>query len=159
MRTRNILVEVIAALLIAMFAYASFMQLLHHHVFTGDINNQVFPNSTTPYLVWLIPMMGLLTAALLISKRTRKAGFYMSAGLLTIYTGYIILVLMKAFRYTPCSCAGVVEGFTWWEHFYFNLAFLVLSFAGIGLQRKISNDNKQPDWNYDNAIHKNITRV
>ena len=55
---------------------------------------------------------------ILLFKRTERTGFYASAILLTGFTGYIAAVLLNAFPYIPCSCAGVIKGMSWRLHFF-----------------------------------------
>jgi len=136
MSRRQVFIECIAALLIMLFLYASLSKFLDFKIFRGDINNQPFPNSWTPFLIWFIPFTEIAIALALMAERTRLIGFYASLSLMCIFTVYTIFVLLHSFRYVPCSCGGVIKNLTWGQHLVFNLFFVILSVCGIALQRR-----------------------
>lgn len=133
---RKVVIEIIAALLVLLFLYASVSKLLGFKVFVDEINNQPFPNWMTPYLVVIIPGSEILIALSLLFDRTRKAGLYASLVILFLFTLYAALVLLKVFDYVPCSCGGMLKKLNWWQHLLFTLAFLILSIAGIALYKR-----------------------
>lgn len=133
---RKVVIEIIAALLVLLFLYASVSKLLGFSLFVDEMNNQPFPNWMTPYLVVIIPGSEILIAAALLFDRTRLLGFYASLVLLFLFTLYAALVLLNVFDYVPCSCGGMLKKLNWTEHLMFTLAFLLLSIAGIILFRK-----------------------
>jgi len=99
------------------------------------MDNQPFPNSWTPFLVFGLPSVEIATALALIFERTRLIGFYTSFVLMILFTIYITVILAHFFGYIPCSCGGVIEKLTWGQHLVFNLFFVALAFIGILLQR------------------------
>ena len=133
---RRIVIEIIAALLVLLFLYASVSKLLGFKVFVDEMNNQPFPNWMTPYLVVIIPGSEILISLALLFDRTRMIGFYASLVLLFLFTLYAALVLLHVFEYVPCSCGGMLKKLNWWQHFLFTLGFLILSIAGIALSKK-----------------------
>ena len=133
---KKIVLEVISSLLILLFLYTSLSKWLNFTEFTGDMNNQPFPNWMTPWLVWSIPIIEILIVIGLIIDRTRTAAFYSSLILMSAFTIYTIVVLLHAFDYIPCSCGGVIKSLTWTQHLFFNLFFAGISLAGILLRRK-----------------------
>jgi putative oxidoreductase len=133
---RKVVVEIIAALLVLLFLYASVSKLLGFELFVDEMNNQPFPNWMTPYLVVIIPGSEILIAVALLFDRTRMIGFYASLVILFLFTLYGALVLFKVFDYIPCSCGGMLKKLNWWQHLLFTAAFLILSIAGIALYRK-----------------------
>jgi putative oxidoreductase len=54
---RKILIELIAALLVLLFVFASVSKFLDFKTFRGEVNNQPLPNELTPFLVWGIPLI------------------------------------------------------------------------------------------------------
>lgn len=142
MRARSLIVEIIVALLILMFLYAAISKLLEYNKFVFDMGNQPFPNWTTPFLVWGVPISEFLIVALLPFERTRKIGLWASTILMSIFTLYIVLILLKVFPYTPCSCGDVIDKLSWTQHLYFNLFFLSISITGLLLTKKIINNNE-----------------
>jgi putative oxidoreductase len=133
---RNFLTEMICCLLVALFMYTGASKFVDIPGFTGDINNQPFPNSMTPYLVWGLPLLELLIAVSLMFDKTRKAGLYASLILMLAFTVYTALVLFHYFERIPCSCGGVIKQLNWQQHLVFNLFFVLLSVAAIYLMNK-----------------------
>jgi len=133
---RQVLLECISALLILLFLYTSLSKFMDFKSFVDDMNNQPFPNSWTPFLVWFVPCSEILICIALLFERTRMAGFIGSLVLMTLFTIYTIIVLLNFFTYIPCSCGGVIRRLTWNQHLVFNLFFVALSITGLILQHR-----------------------
>jgi putative oxidoreductase len=138
MTKRQVLLETISALLIMLFLYASVSKFLDFRTFIGEMNNQPFPNSLTPFLVWAIPSLEILISIALIFERTRLAGLYASLLFMILFTIYAGAILLHLFAYVPCSCGGVIKKLTWRQHLVFNLFFVAISIIGIILKRRHS---------------------
>lgn len=138
MNKRQVAFEAIAALLILLFLYAGISKFLEFDRFIGEMNNQPFPNSWTPFLVWTIPSLEIAIALALMFEHTRMTGLIASLILMTLFTLYTGSVLLHFFTYIPCSCGGVIRKLSWPQHMVFNLFFVALSVIGIILQRKRS---------------------
>lgn len=139
MQRRQVLLEIISALLILLFLYASLSKFLDFELFTGEMNNQPFSNTFTPFLVWAIPLLEIAISICLLFEKTRLAGFYASLALMSLFTIYTATILLHFFKYVPCSCGGVIKKLTWPQHLVFNLFFTSLSITGITLQRRKKN--------------------
>lgn len=126
-----ILHQIICGLLILLWVYTGTSKFLNFNRFYFEINNQPFPNFLTPFLVWLIPSLELLLAALLFIPRSRKAGLIGSLILMALFTVYAGLVLAHVFPYVPCSCGGVIKSLSWPQHLVFNLFFVVITLIAI----------------------------
>lgn len=133
---RKVVIEIIAALLVLLFLYASISKLLGFSLFVDEMNNQPFPNWMTPYLVVLIPASEILIALALLFDRSRMIGFYASLILLFLFTLYATLVLFNVFDYVPCTCGGMIKKLNWWQHLLFTASFLILSITAIALAKK-----------------------
>jgi len=138
MNKRQVVLESISALLIMLFLYASVSKFLDFNRFIGEMNNQPFPNSWTPFLIWTVPSLEIAIALALIFERTRMVGLIASLVLMSLFTLYTGSVLLHFFAYVPCSCGGVIRKLSWPQHMVFNLFFVTLSIIGIILQRKHS---------------------
>ncbi len=138
MNKRQVTLEAIAALLILLFLYAGVSKFLEFDRFIGEMNNQPFPNSWTPFLVWTVPSFEIAIALALMFERTRMMGLIASLILMSLFTIYTGSVLLHFFAYVPCSCGGVIRKLSWPQHMVFNLFFVALSVIGIILQRKHS---------------------
>jgi len=71
MNKRKVILEAIASLLILLFLYAGVSKILNFDRFIGEMNNQPFPNSWTPFLVWTIPSLEIAIALALMIESTR----------------------------------------------------------------------------------------
>lgn len=135
------IVEVIAALLVFLFIYAALSKLLEFDKFKYQLSQSPFIANSSRFIVWVIPFVEILISVLLISKRTRFAGLYLSFFLMLLFTGYLFIML-KYSSYLPCSCGGVLSYMSWKQHFVFNLVFTGLSLSGIMMQDRIQTKNR-----------------
>jgi hypothetical protein len=133
---RKTVIEILSSLLILLFVYASVSKWLDFHTYIGEINNQPFPNWMTPALVWLIPLTEVSIALLLMFGKTQLLGFWASLILMSMFTIYTILILLKFFGRVPCSCGGVIEKLSWKQHLFLNLFFVGVAITGIVLRKK-----------------------
>jgi putative oxidoreductase len=130
MKTRT-LQSIITDLLILLFCYTAIAKLMDVQEFQRQLNNQEVPEWSKAVLVWLIPASELLVSLLLLIPATRIIGLYGSALLMTLFTGYMALVVVGYFDRVPCSCGGVLRTMSFPVHLVFNLFFLSLSIAAI----------------------------
>lgn len=128
---RSDIPALIATALIILFCYTAVAKLMDLAEFERQLENQVLPVQAKGLLLWLIPLSELLLCFLLAMPGTRAAGFYGSALLMTLFTGYTGLVVTGYFERTPCSCGGVLRSMNFEAHLVFNLFFLALSLWGI----------------------------
>jgi uncharacterized membrane protein YphA (DoxX/SURF4 family) len=133
---RKIVIEILSSLLILLFVYASVSKWLDFKTFTGEINNQPFPNWMTPALVWIIPLTEVSIAILLMFGKTQLLGFWASLTLMSLFTIYTVLILLKFFGRIPCSCGGIIEKLSWKQHLLLNLFYVGVALTGIVLKKK-----------------------
>jgi hypothetical protein len=134
---KNTIVELISALLLVLFIYTALSKLLDFDKFKYQIGQSPFITNISWLVIWSIPLAEIITSILLIFKRTRLAGLYLSFFLMLLFTGYVFIMLRYS-SYLPCSCGGVLSIMSWKQHFIFNGAFTGLSLAGIMLQNSTS---------------------
>ena len=125
--------EIIVFLLVLLWVYTASSKLMEFHHFKAQMHNQTLPAWVEDLLIRTVPATEIVAAALLLYPKWRPAGFYLSAALMTLFTGYIGLVLANYFGRVPCSCGGVLRILNWPAHFIFNLFFLLLTILGIYL--------------------------
>ena len=118
--------------------YAAASKLMDYQRFAFQMDAQPFDNRFTPLLVFGLPFVEFLIAAMLIFKRTMQAGLWASLILMLVFTGYIILVKARYFEKIPCSCGGVISSLSWTQHLFFNLFFVLISVVGIVLHKRRS---------------------
>lgn len=131
---QNTLIEIICFLLILLFVYAALNKLLSYAEFKNQLTRSPLIKNWSAPIAIVLPVTELITAGLLSISVTRKTGMALSFILLTLFSGYVIYMLLFE-KNLPCSCGGVLKQLTWKQHLLFNLFFLLISFAGIILQK------------------------
>jgi TRAP-type C4-dicarboxylate transport system permease small subunit len=134
----HIVVQVICALLIALFIYTGINKLSDYSNFKIELGRSPFIQSLNGFIASTLPAGELLIACLLLIKRTRLPGLYLSYILLALFTGYIALMLRYAYD-LPCSCGGIMASLSWNGHLLVNALFTGLTITGILLESKHSN--------------------
>lgn len=137
---RKLILEIVSALLILLFSYAALSKLLQYDSFKFQLHKSPFVTDMSGWIAWSLPVSELIISLMLLFKTTRMIGFYASFFLMLVFTGYIYAMLNFS-PFVPCSCGGVLSRMSWEQHFYFNLLFTGISFAGIVLQAA-GNNNK-----------------
>jgi len=133
---QNIWVTIVTLLLILLWIYASFSKLFDYRHFQWEMRNQALPASVQTMLIYLLPPAEILVAASLIFQRTTTLGLIASTVLLSLFTGYIALILVHFFEYVPCSCGGILEQMGWWPHLVFNLLTLLATLTALYIIKK-----------------------
>jgi hypothetical protein len=122
--------EIINAALIFLFMYAAGSKLFNFNAFRTSLYQSPLLMQWALILAWLLPSMEIATAVLLLFKRSRPTGLYLSLFLMVAFTIYISFILLKG-GHLPCSCGGVIKKLSWGQHFWFNLFFIILTLIGI----------------------------
>lgn len=116
---------------IILYGYTALDKLAGIEVFIRAIRAQVFPDILVIPLAWGIPLLEALIFILLLIPRTEWLGLRLATGLMLLFTGYTGLGAVDGFADSPCGCAGIFRSFSWAEHFWFNLCFLLGGLAAI----------------------------
>jgi putative oxidoreductase len=130
---RTDILLVLASVLILLFLYTAVAKLVDMAEFKRQLAGQELPRWSKSTLLWLIPGSEILVSLLLSLSSTRLLGFYGSALLMALFTGYMGMVVFGFFDRVPCSCGGVLRSMSFEVHLLFNVFFLVLSLVGIYL--------------------------
>ena len=138
----NLTIEAITAVLLLLWIYTGLNKLIHYDKFSFEIGRSLFLQHIPPLVVVLIPLGELLIAALLIFKRSRLIGLYASLFLLTLFTGYVYIMLHYAYD-LPCSCGGIIELLTWEQHLVVNFMLTLLTSIAIILQDRQTRMSRQ----------------
>jgi putative oxidoreductase len=132
---KNIFLSSIYVILAILFLHTASSKFLDFSGFIYDLNNQPFPNSWTPFLVWAIPLTEIAIVITFFFQKTRLAGLYASLALMSVFTIYSALVMSHVFAYVPCSCGGFIKLLSWPQHLMFTLLVSALCVWGIRLSR------------------------
>lgn len=136
-------IEVISAVLILLFSYTAISKLIDHRSFQFFLRNIVSGNTGADVLSLLIPSVEICTALLLFFSSTRVVGLYASMVLLSMFTLYLIWMILFVPR-LPCSCGGVISRMSWKWHVVFNLFFVGMSVVGIiKIRSSLTTDSKR----------------
>lgn len=124
-----VLKELSAALLIVLFLYTAITKALDFTNFSHVIDQSYILKGYGKFIAVFIPLFEIIIAICLFLPFKRRLGFFLSIFILTVFTGYIIYMLLTASK-LPCHCGGVIDRMTWKQHIFFNLFFLLISFYG-----------------------------
>lgn len=137
--------SVLSSLLILLFVYAAISKLLVSSSFFQTLKAYPLLSSLPGVVVYVVPIAELVTVFLLLVSKTRAIGYWCSLLLLSLFTLYIIYLLLGAAK-LPCSCGGVLSQLSWPEHIVFNLLFLVVSIGGIYMERRPASHPKDSSY-------------
>ncbi len=127
---KKLLLELPAVLLTILFTYASISKLLQYKTFRFQLDQSPFTTGYSGIIAWSIPAIELITTALLMFPATRLKGFYLSYGLMFLFTMYIYAILHYSY-FIPCSCGGILSRMNWEQHLVFNIIFTLIALTGI----------------------------
>ncbi|MRG48465.1 hypothetical protein GFS24_25340 [Chitinophaga sp. SYP-B3965] len=138
---KKIIIQVIVALFVILWVYTGYNKLVEYEEFRITLGRSPFIQPLAGFIAVVLPTGELLLALLLVIPKTRLLGLYLSFVTMTLFTGYIWLMLQYASD-LPCSCGGVLEMMDWDDHLLFNAAFTVAALVAIVLsimrKRKLS---------------------
>lgn len=124
------IITIITILLIMLWVYAAGSKLWFYAAFKLQLARQLLPHWSIAILAWALPLVELITAALLSFPKTLRKGLLLSALLLLAFTIYVGLALAHIFNNVPCSCGGILGKMGWQSHFIFNICFTIMAFTG-----------------------------
>ena len=130
---RAVWLEIIVALIVMMFLYASFSKYFDFGAFQRAMYNQPFPEWFSTLLIVALPPVEIGISIMLIREKTRKKGLVATIVIMTLFTIYIAAIMLHFFPRVPCSCGGLIRLLTWPKHLVFNLFYLLLALMGLKL--------------------------
>ena len=131
----------VSLLCVFLLMYTASSKIGEHTRFLMVLNEIPFFNRTALILSWSVPFAEILISVLLIIPKTNKLGLYLFIGLLSVFTIYIISMMLWA-NELPCSCGGVIQKLTWVQHIWFNIAFIGLAIYALWLGKIKLNINQ-----------------
>ncbi|GGG89852.1 hypothetical protein GCM10007415_25180 [Parapedobacter pyrenivorans] len=113
--------------------------------FYAELGKSPFLMAYQGWVAWGTPIVeGIVVFLLIFGGTLQLWGLYASVFLMSLFTGYIYLLLNYSY-YTPCLCSAALESLTWEQHLVFNLLFLALAMAATASkerQRQTHKNNK-----------------
>ena len=128
----------ITGLLVLLFAYTGINKLLTHQQFSNQLLQNEYLHSFALPISFALPVVEILTAICLVFERTKPAGLWSAAILMTLFSIYVGGMLLQHKMPLHCTCGGIINAMTWKQHLLFNLLFIALAWATILIQKKHS---------------------
>jgi len=132
---RSFLADSIAFFFIFLFLYTGVMKLTEIHTFQQQLSSSPLMSSLSGIIAWALPIAEVLLAITLFIPKTRLKALYVTTGLMTFFTIYVIIILFIDAQLT-CSCGGIIEELTPKQHIAFNTACVILSVIAILVMRR-----------------------
>ncbi len=129
-------IRVISYSFVALWGYAALVKLSDPGRTHTEMMKQVFPHWMGEALVWLLPAAELFLVGLLLNPPTRSKGLFASFGLITLFSGYLALMVLNVFERRPCVCGGILSSMGPEAHLVFNLCFVALAVIAMVLTHK-----------------------
>ncbi|MBV4357326.1 MauE/DoxX family redox-associated membrane protein [Pinibacter aurantiacus] len=126
---RNIKSEIIAAILVLLFAYTAIQKYIDHNTFLLTLKDSPLFHHIAGLISWIVPITEFGVVSLLLFPTLRKTGLFLAALLLasfTLYIGYMLIFIPNL----PCSCGGIISLLSWKQHLVFNIFFTSLATYG-----------------------------
>ncbi|WP_111422233.1 MauE/DoxX family redox-associated membrane protein [Flavobacterium sharifuzzamanii] len=134
---KNKILQILRLFLIVLFGYTAFHKLIDLHLFRQTLmKSTLIEEYQIDFLLYFVPTIEIFTILLLISKKYIH-GLYISLLLMTTFTIYLIVLNNFSF-YKGCSCGGIFNDMTYFEHIIINITFIIISLVSIILH----SDNK-----------------
>lgn len=132
---RSILADIVAFFFIFLFLYTGSLKLTEIHTFKQELASSPLMGSMAGVITWALPIGEILLAVALFIPRWRLKALYVTAGLMTLFTIYVIAILFIDDQLS-CSCGGIIEELKPKQHVAFNSACVLLAVIGILSLRK-----------------------
>lgn len=142
-KIRRIFLEAIIALLILLWLYTATWKIIDYENGLQQMARSPMVSGFATGLVFVLPIIELVTAFLLVARKTRLIGLIASFFLMTLFTAYIIILLNYYSDSVPCVCGALISKLSWQQHIVFNVFFMLCAFTGICLH--FNQELKQGD--------------
>ena len=126
---------ILSAIFIFLFGYTAFSKLTDLEGFRATLARMPLIGMGAAVLAFATPLAELVTVLLLLFPRTRLKGLWASAVLLSVFTVYLVWMVLFSPQ-LPCPCGGVISGMGWWAHVGLNAGLVVMAGCGIWCGRR-----------------------
>ncbi|MEO6521352.1 MAG: MauE/DoxX family redox-associated membrane protein [Mucilaginibacter sp.] len=137
-------VVLVSVAFILFWFFAAGSKLYDFGEWKQEMDNQVFSRRITYGIIYTLPALEIMIAALLVRSATRLIGMILTFGLMVIFTIYVGLALLEVYSRTPCNCAGLMgQNSSWAANFKLNLLITAVAGAGLILTSKSKERRKK----------------
>jgi hypothetical protein len=130
----SIWVEVIAAMFILLFLYTAMNNVIYMTPRIVGVSFIPLLSKSPMIITWAVIVLEFVAALMLFIRRTRKAGFYLTFGLMTLHTAYVGYMLYTVSIF-PKSFGTILPHLAWKPHLFLNSTLLLISLLAILLMR------------------------
>lgn len=127
---KDLVATLLGAVIVLIFLYTASDKLIKFNDYTDIMGRQPLPAWSKPVLIWGIPLSEITVSMLLFIPKTRGLGFVGATILMVLFTGYVGLALVHAFKHVPCICGGIFRNMSWENHFIINVVLLIITVTG-----------------------------
>ena len=138
---RNRITDIISGLLAFLLMYAAVSKLIGYTTFRIQLSQSPFITRFAKAIAPVVPCIEIGIAVMAAIPRIRLFALYATLFLFSLFTAYIYAMLHYSY-YIPCSCGGVLATLSWSQHLLLNVAFIVVTLAGIVLTELNKNQMK-----------------
>ncbi|NQX38763.1 hypothetical protein SAMN05421820_101796 [Pedobacter steynii] len=147
-KKREAYLMILYTVFILFWLYSAGSKLYDFDTFKQEMHSQVFPNGISNLLSYAIPAFEIMIAGLLVYSTTRLLGMTLSFLLMLMFTAYVGLALLDAYRFMPCNCIGLLgQHASWGANFILNLFIVIVAAIGLILTFKHRERRKEKDMN------------
>lgn len=139
---KSTLVEIIVILYMSMFLYTAISKWSDYTMTREQMALMPLMTPIAHIVVWLLPATEITLALLIFFYQTRKIGLYAATTLMSLFTLYIIY-MMLFYPHLPCSCGGFLTELSWPGHLVFNSVFIALGILAIRMLKTINSTTQQ----------------
>jgi thiol-disulfide isomerase/thioredoxin len=132
---RIVLVNIISYFFILLFLYTGIDKFMAINTFKDQLASSPLLSSVAGFAAWALPITEIILAIVLFVPAWRLKGLYASLGLMILFTIYLVAIL-SIDDHLNCSCGGIVEDLSPWQHLLFNGAAIFLSALAIVAARR-----------------------
>jgi Methylamine utilisation protein MauE len=132
---RTILADIITYFFIILFLYTGIAKIIDIQTFKEQMISSPLMSSLSGFVAWALPIVEILLAIALFIPVTRLKALYVTLGLMSLFTIYVISILFID-NHISCSCGGIIEELTPKQHILFNSACVILGILGILMVRR-----------------------
>jgi uncharacterized membrane protein YphA (DoxX/SURF4 family) len=136
------LITGIRLLCIFLFLYTAYAKIIDHDRFLKGLTKVAIISGIAGFLSWVVPVAEIIVSILLIIPQFARLGLYIFTGLLILFSGYILSMLLWA-KHLPCNCGGAIEKLSWTQHLWFNAAFIALAILALQLGNSTNLKNSK----------------
>jgi hypothetical protein len=135
MLKRNTIIEAVTFLNIILFLYTGIAKIADYSLMREELAQNPILAPISNLVAILFPIIEIIVVLMLVVPRWRLKGYYLTLGLMILFTGYITILLTSGSD-LPCSCGGIIQQLSWPQHLIFNIAFMIADSLVIWLLRK-----------------------